>query len=280
MYCDYHLHSKFSFDSNEEPESICEAAIERGVEEICFTEHFEFGAPVSDIWPDIGIWNNTIDELREKYEGRLSILQGIESGQPYKEPDRANRLMEQLQDRLDFVIGSVHIVGDTGRPSKYVFSQDNYQEYFKTYFEELLLLAETGDFDVMGHVTFPFRYVPEQLLREWPIESFEKQFRDVFDILIRRNKGIEINTSGYRTGLSDAMPSENLVRWYKEQGGKIITVGSDGHSARSACLNIDRGYQLFKNLGFQTTTKYQKRDICYESDCDNTGKKWFKRVKR
>ena len=64
MYCDYHLHSKFSFDSNEEPESICEAAIERGVEEICFTEHFEVGAPVSDIWPDIGIWNNTIDELR------------------------------------------------------------------------------------------------------------------------------------------------------------------------------------------------------------------------
>ena len=259
MYCDYHLHSKFSFDSSEEPENICEVAIERGVEEICFTEHFEFGAPVSDIWPDIDIWNRTIDELREKYEGRLSILQGIESGQPYKEPDRANRLMEQLRDRLDFVIGSVHIVGNTGRPSKYVFSRDNYQEYFKTYFEELILLAETGDFDVMGHVTFPFRYVPEQLLREWPIESFEKQFRDVFDILIRRNKGIEINTSGYRTSLEDAMPSENIVRWYKEQGGKIITVGSDGHSARSTCLNLDRGYGIFITEGYKSMSRFNNR---------------------
>ena len=169
--------------------------------------------------------------------------------------------MEQLQDRLDFVIGSVHIVGDTGRPSKYVFTRGNYQEYFKTYFEELILLAEMGDFDVMGHVTFPFRYVPEQLLREWPIESFEKQFRNVFDILMGRNKGIEINTSGYRTGLEDAMPSENIVRWYKEQGGKIITVGSDGHTARSACLNIGRGYNICNNLGFQTTAKFQKRNI-------------------
>ena len=108
--------------------------------------------------------------------------------------------MEQLQDRLDFVIGSAHIVGNTGRPSKYVFSQDNYQELFKTYFEELILLAETGDFDVMGHVTFPFRYVLEQLLREWPIESFEKQFRDVYDILIRRNKGIDNGTASIVMG--------------------------------------------------------------------------------
>ena len=83
----------------------------------------------------------------------------------------------------------------------------------------------------------------------------------MFDILIRRNKGIEINTSGYRTSLEDAMPSENIVRWYKEQGGKIITVGSDGHSARSTCLNIGRGYNICNNLGFQTTAKFQKRNM-------------------
>ena len=37
---DYHLHSNNSFDSNATIESVCEAAIENKINEICFTEHF------------------------------------------------------------------------------------------------------------------------------------------------------------------------------------------------------------------------------------------------
>ena len=260
MLSDYHLHSRFSFDSNEEPENICEAEIALGVTEICFTEHFEFNAPKTDIWPNIIEWNKCIDILKAKYEGRLTILQGVELGQPHNEPERAKELMEQLSDRLDFVIGSLHIVRNTGRPSKYEFTKNTYQEYFKLYFEELKVLAETGDFDVMGHVTFPFRYVPEYILKEWPIESFERDFREVFDILIKRNKGIEINTSGYRTALEDAMPAKNIVSWYKEQGGKIITVGSDGHSGRSAGLYIEYGHKNIDNIGL-TVSGFRNRKI-------------------
>ena len=259
MFCDYHLHTKYSFDSKEEPENTCEKAIELGISEICFTEHFEFGAPVEDSWTDIDKWNAKIDELRASYEGRLSILQGIESGQPIKEPDRAKALMERLSDRLDFVIGSMHIVGDTGRPSKYPFSDDNYLDYYKRYFEEAKRLAEFEDFDIMGHVTFPFRYPDRTLLEKYPIEDFESDFRELFDILIKRDKGIEINTSGYRTPLEDAMPGLTLVKWYKEQGGKYITVGSDGHSQYSACLNIEKGYQIAIDAGFEKVTRYSKR---------------------
>lgn len=256
---DYHLHSKFSFDSNEEPENICEAAIERGISEICFTEHFEFGAPDDAIWPDIDVWNLEIDRLRAVYDGRLSILQGIEAGQPLKESDKAKRLMDQLRNRLDFVIGSLHVVGDTGRPSKYEFTKQNYQDYFKRYFEEAKELAEFGDFDVMGHITFPFRYPPRELVNEYPIERYEKDIREIYDILVSRGKGIEINTSGYRTPLEDAMPGDILVRWYKEQGGIIVTVGSDGHSARSACLNIEKGYKIIETSGFGNLSRCKNR---------------------
>ena len=261
MLSDYHLHSRFSFDSNEEPENICEAEIALGVTEICFTEHFEFNAPKTDIWPNIIEWNKCVDELKSKYEGRLTILQGVEIGQPQSEPERAKDLIEQLCDRLDFVIGSLHIVGNTGRPSKYEFTKKTYLEYFKMYFEELKVLAETGDFDVMGHVTFPFRYVPEELLLERPIESFEEEFREVFDIIISRNKGIEINTSGYRTPLGEAMPGEKIIKWYKEQGGNIITIGSDGHSARSAGLYIREGMDIIGKSNYTAVSSFRKRKI-------------------
>ena len=36
---DFHMHCRFSTDSQAEPEAMCEAAIARGLREICFTDH-------------------------------------------------------------------------------------------------------------------------------------------------------------------------------------------------------------------------------------------------
>ena len=37
--CDYHIHTRYSSDSTEEPENIIRHAIELGLDEICFTDH-------------------------------------------------------------------------------------------------------------------------------------------------------------------------------------------------------------------------------------------------
>ena len=36
--CDYHIHTRYSSDSTEEPENIIRHAIELGLDEICFSE--------------------------------------------------------------------------------------------------------------------------------------------------------------------------------------------------------------------------------------------------
>ena len=43
MYADYHIHSEFSDDSREPMENQVRRAIELGLEEICFTEHVDYG---------------------------------------------------------------------------------------------------------------------------------------------------------------------------------------------------------------------------------------------
>ena len=45
---DYHLHSYFSADSEENPRNHVLEAIEHGLEEICFTEHRDFYFPEID----------------------------------------------------------------------------------------------------------------------------------------------------------------------------------------------------------------------------------------
>jgi histidinol-phosphatase (PHP family) len=40
---DYHVHTKFSVDSDANIETACQTAIARGLSEIAFTDHLDFG---------------------------------------------------------------------------------------------------------------------------------------------------------------------------------------------------------------------------------------------
>ena len=51
---DYHLHTFHSMDGRQSMDDLCRTMVERGVEEICLTEHIEPGHPDdnADIPPD------------------------------------------------------------------------------------------------------------------------------------------------------------------------------------------------------------------------------------
>ena len=46
MLADYHIHSRYSDDSEEEMEIIVLSAIEKGFDEICFTDHVDYGVKI------------------------------------------------------------------------------------------------------------------------------------------------------------------------------------------------------------------------------------------
>ena len=52
---------------------------------------------------------------------------------------------------------------------------------------------------------------------------------EILEEAIRRDKGIELNTSSVRYGLSDLTPSVEILSLYHDLGGRILTIGSDSH---------------------------------------------------
>lgn len=68
--------------------------------------------------------------------------------------------------------------------------------------------------------------------------------------MIQDGKGIEINTSSHRYGLKDSTPSKDILKLYKELGGKIITIGSDSHKPEHLGAYIDEAKELLKEIGF------------------------------
>jgi predicted metal-dependent phosphoesterase TrpH len=63
---DLHVHSKYSEDTDAEPEEILLRAIELGLHGVAFTEHYYYGS------------SEPVERLRETYRDRLLIFRGVE----------------------------------------------------------------------------------------------------------------------------------------------------------------------------------------------------------
>ena len=81
---DYHVHSTNSFDGKNTIEEMCRKAIEMGLYEICFTEHFSVDPrDVSYGILNYERYDDEIEKAKEKFSGRLHIKKGMEIGEPH-----------------------------------------------------------------------------------------------------------------------------------------------------------------------------------------------------
>ena len=58
------------------------------------------------------------------------------------------------------------------------------------YVDWLLKLSEMGDFDVMGHLTYPLRYMFERNQLRLDLRPYEEKFRQLFKNLTEKGRGI------------------------------------------------------------------------------------------
>ena len=267
MRADYHVHTEYSDDSAYEMEQVVRDAIERGIDELCFTDHVDYGIkrdwdePGELIYrvggsgePDAMVLNNVdypkyvaqIRELQEKYGDRISIKLGLEFGMQAHTIDRYEKLFARYP--FDFIILSVHEVED-----KEFWNQDfqkgrSQQEYNERYYEELLYLVKHyHNYSILGHVDLITRYDEVGI---YPFEKVKPVITEILKTVIADGKGIEVNTSSHRYGLKDLTPSRDILRLYHELGGRIITIGSDSHKPEHLGAYIDDTKQELRALGF------------------------------
>ena len=96
--------------------------------------------------------------------------------------------------------------------------------------------------------------------RHCPIKDkkIKPMIQEILEIVIQDGKGIEINTSSHRYGLKDSQPSRDILKLYKELGGKIITIGSDSHKPEHLGAYIDEAKELLKEIGFDSFCTFEK----------------------
>lgn len=272
MYiADYHMHSKYSFDGCEELADMCDAAISSGLTEIAVTDHMDIftGLPYGQMIDfdvpggkqytmDVKGLYEELEEVRSRYEGRLTVRIGSELGQPQVNPEAAKAFLQD-HPQLDFVIGSIHNMENDLDVYYYDFAEMDTAVMYDHYLDWLLELARTGDFDVMGHLTYPLRYMFERRQLRLDLAPYEEKFRALFRSLTDKGRGIEVNVSGLYRAMNDTMPPFQVVKLYKECGGEIITIGSDAHKAQHIGLYQKEARGMLEAAGFKYITGFEKR---------------------
>ena len=116
------------------------------------------------------------------------------------------------------------------------------------------MIKKYKDYSVLGHLDLIVRYdLREHLL----FDDVKDIVSDILKIVIEEGKGIEVNTSSHRYGLEDLTPSRDLLRLYKELGGKTLTIGSDSHQKEHLGAYIEETKKELKALGFEYYCTYE-----------------------
>ena len=155
------------------------------------------------------------------------------------------------------MIGSCHKI-DNIDLSQYDYKIIDKEALLDRYLKELYRIAEAGLYDCLGHLDLPKRYAKRQGL-ELAISPEDERLERILRCVIRQGKGIEINTSGMRQGLSECLPSPGILKKYAALGGRIVTVGSDAHRAVDVAADLETAKSYMRTAGLEYITCYRNR---------------------
>ena len=249
---DFHMHSRVSFDTDEIPEEMIRAAEKMGLREVCFTDHLDY-TPEMDMVFDTADYAANYDHLQSS---SVLIRRGVEMGLT---PGNQAQVKEDLKRRdFDFVIGSVHFVGPHDVYMEDYWEGKDYDTAINTYLEHTLECVKVHeDYDVLGHLTFisKGRANPHKELIRY--EDHRVIFDEVLRQLVRQGKGMELNTSGVDP-CGGYLPTLDFFEKFHRMGGRIVTVGSDAHSAQRVGQYTHRAVEELKKI-FGGVYTFQRR---------------------
>ncbi|MGN1399084.1 MAG: histidinol-phosphatase HisJ family protein [Erysipelotrichaceae bacterium] len=277
MLADYHVHTSFSPDSDYPMRQVIEDAIKLKLDEICITDHIDFGLLKS--WPE----NATVEE-KEKLDRSLYMTDHIRSSQALKAYQKEYQdqitvkfgyefgmqmpWLKQFEEvyslyDLDFVILSVHAIDNHGIWTDEFQLNRSQKEYNDRYYQEIYdLVNNYHDYCVLGHLDSIVRYDRKGI---YPFDNNRQLITEILKKAISEGKGIEINTSNVRYGLKDSTPSKEILLLYKSLGGNIITLGSDSHRQGQLASHFQATKQYLLDLGFEYFCTYQKMKPIFHS---------------
>ena len=240
---DQHVHSSFSFDSNEDLENYINVCNEN---DMITTEHLDFENPIinyKDSSIDYLKYVGQIKNLNKKYSNKFFL--GIEIGYT---PNSEKRTEDFLKDKnFNLKLLSIHQNGnyDYMCVNKKLISLE---VLIQEYFEQMIQALESSiEFNVLAHFEYGLRMIDISIIE---FDNLAGVFLNkIIELIVKKEIAFEVNTkSMYK------YKKENLYNYmiekYIKKGGRLFTLGSDAHNIREYAYKFDEAkkFLLSKNI--------------------------------
>ncbi|MDY6065659.1 MAG: PHP domain-containing protein [Finegoldia sp.] len=249
-YRDQHVHTDFSFDSDEKLENYV-ALVDH---ELVTTEHMDLEsvyADGGDIDIDYDKYVKTIDDFNQNH--KQQILKGIEIGYRSK---IHKRIEEKLSQRdYDIKLLSVH---ESDKYSDYMGSQIiNYdqREVLEQYYTDIkTAVTNFKDYNILTHIDFAIRRTGFDKAN---LDLADQALGEIFKELINDEKVLEWNTrSVYQYDNKDYYTF--AMKKYLDMGGQLVSVGSDCHKQEIYEYHFKDSFKYLYDMGVRYLAIFEK----------------------
>jgi len=251
---DYHTHSKYS-DGKNTYEEIIRKAVEKGLQEIGFSDHLCLHYPgwaaakddFENIKEEITSLKKSTNDIQVKFGLEVDYIKSME-----------NNIRDHIKKfPVDYIIGSIHYIDDWNfdtTPKAYP-GKDMNQTYLD-YFDLLQQAALSGLFDIMGHIDVikKFNFYPD-----FDLKPYYERTAEVFS---NSDVVFELNTSGLDKPCKELYPSDEFLKSCFDQNVPV-TLGSDAHIPSQVARYFSLAVSKLKHVGYRKITIFNQRKRSY-----------------
>ena len=240
---DQHVHSSFSFDSNEDLENYINVS---NNSDIITTEHLDFENPIinyKDSSIDYLKYVGQIKNLNKKYSNKFFL--GIEIGYT---PNSEKRIEDFLKDKnFNLKLLSIHQNGnyDYMCVNKKLISLE---VLIQEYFEQMIQSLESSiEFNVLAHFEYGLRMIDISVTG---FDNLASVFLNkIIELIVKKEIAFEVNTKSMYKYKKENLYSY-MIEKYLKKGGKLFTLGSDAHNIKDYAYKFDEAkkFLLSKNI--------------------------------
>ena len=255
---DSHTHSDNSYDGSHSCVLLCEEAVRCNAMGLAITDHLDIDDPNLNVRHLVANQYVHTRKVKSAFNGVIEVLQGIELGQGIYRKEMSEEILKIIS--YDFVLGAIHNLENMQDFYYLEYDKETVYDLLDRYFADVLKLVEWDKTDCLAHLTYPLRYICGRYNIDVDLSRYDEIINTIFETLIKNKKALELNVSSINKYHKDTMPGKEYIKRFKELGGKYVTVGSDAHFYPGVCKNIDVGYDILLESGFDSFTIYRKHE--------------------
>ena len=251
---DQHVHSSYSFDSNENLENYINVSDNN---DIITTEHLDFENPIinyKDSLIDYLKYVGQIKNLNKKYSNKF--FSGIEIGYTQKSEKKIEDFLKNKNFNLKLL--SIHQNGnyDYMCVNKKLISLE---VLVKEYFEQMIQALESSiEFNVLAHFEYGLRMIDISVIE---FDNLASVFLNkIIELIVKKEIAFEVNTKSMYKYKKENLYSY-MIEKYIKKGGRLFTLGSDAHNIKEYAYKFDEATKFLLNKNIKKIILFKDKII-------------------